>query len=282
MAQLPLGVNTISDTWTVPLEESLIRLSKMGFRQFDVMVSPAHIDIENMTARDYARIRRLLDAEGLTIHALTAQSLDHNLASPREEIREMTVGFNKKLLDACYELGAQGFVSVSGRYNSLNAPPRAQLEGWLRGSLEKTVRYAERAGVKVFLENVPMGVLPDARSMVQWVEEIASPALTICYDLANAHFINEDLTEALPLVVPYLDMLHMSDTGQQAWRHDPIGAGTVDFAAAAAALEKAGYTGLSIVEILNPNPDVVVAEALEKLAPLGWSIAGAEPMRRAG
>lgn len=282
MTYFPLGVNTISDTWTVPLEDSLIRLSKMGFRQFDVMVSPAHIDIENMTARDYARIRKLLNDEGLTIHALTAQSLDHNLASPREEIREMTVGFNKKLLDACYELGAQGFVSVSGRYNSLNAPPRAQLEGWLRGSLEKTVRYAERAGVKVFLENVPMGVLPDAKSMVQWVEEIASPALTICYDLANAHFIHEDLTEALPLVVPYLDMLHMSDTGQQAWRHDPIGNGTVDFAAAARALEQAGYTGLSIVEILNPNPDAVVAEALEKLAPLGWAIAGPEPMRRAG
>lgn len=279
MPQFALGVNTISDTWTIPLEESLIRLSKMGFRQFDVMVSPAHIDIHTMTARDYARIRKLLDDEGLTIHALTAQSLDHNLASPRQEIRDMTVGFNKSLLDACYQLGAQGFVSVSGRYNSLNAPPREQLEGWLRGSLEETVRYAERAGVKVFLENVPMGVLPDAKSMVKWVQEFNSPALGICYDLANAHFINEDLGEALALVVPYLDMLHMSDTTQTAWRHDPIGTGTVDFAAAAQALERAGYKGLSIVEILNPNADAVVREALDKLAPLGWSLAGAEPFR---
>lgn len=282
MTQLPLGVNTISDTWTVPLEDSLIRLSKMGFRQFDVMVSPAHLDIYNMTPRDYARIRKLLADEGLVIHALTAQSLDHNLASPREEIRAMTVAFNKSLLNACYELGAQGFVSVSGRYNALNAPPRAQLEGWLRGGLEQTVRYAERVGVKVFLENVPMGVLPDARSMVAWVKDFASPALTLCYDLANAHFIHEDLAEAIPLVVPYLDMLHMSDTGQQAWKHDPIGSGSVDFRLAAAALKQAGYKGLSIVEILSPDPDAVVAEALEKLAPLGWGIAGAEPLRRAG
>lgn len=281
MTHFPLGVNTISDTWTVPLEDSLIRLAKMGFRQFDVMVSPAHIDIHNMTARDYARIRKLLADEGLTIHALTAQSLDHNLASPREEIRAMTVAFNKSLLNAAYELGAQGFVSVSGRYNALNSPPKAQLEGWLRGALEETVRYAERAGVKVFLENVPMGVLPDAKSMVKWVQDFASPALSICYDLANAHFINEDLTEAIPLVVPYLDMLHMSDTGQKAWKHDPIGTGTVDFAAAAAALAKANYQGLSIVEILSPNADAAVAEALEKLAPLGWGIAGAEPLRRA-
>lgn len=273
MTQFALGVNTISDTWTIPLEESLIRLSKMGFSQFDVMVSPAHIDIRTMTARDYARIRKLLDDEGLTIHALTAQSLDHNLASPRQEIRDMTVEFNKTLLDACYQLGAKGFVSVSGRYNSLNAPPREQLEGWLRGSLEQTVRYAERAGVKVFLENIPMGVLPDAQSMVKWVEDFNSPALGICYDLANAHFINEDLATAIALVVPYLDMLHMSDTTQTAWRHDPIGTGTVDFTAAAQALATAGYKGVSIVEILDPNSDVVIREALKKLAPFGWNTA---------
>lgn len=281
MTHFPLGVNTISDTWTIPLEESLIRLSKLGFRQFDVMVSPAHLDIENMTPRDYARIRKLLDDEGLTIHALTAQSLDHNLASPREEIREMTVGFNRKMLDACYELRAQGFVSVSGRYNSLNAPPRAQLEGWFFGALEKTVAYAERSGVKVFLENVPMGVLPDAKSLVACMERFASPSLRLCYDLANAHFIKEDLTEALPLIVPHLDLLHMSDTGQQNWRHDAIGTGSVDFAAAAKALEQAGYKGLSVVEILNPEADRVVAEAVESLSPLGWRIAGPGALAKA-
>lgn len=273
MTSLSLGVNTISDTWTIPLEETLVRLAGLGFRQFDVMVSPAHLDIENMTARDYARIRRLLEAEGLTIHALTAQSLDHNLASPREEIREMTVGFNKKLLNAAYELGAQGFVSVSGRYNALNSPPKAQLEGWLRGSLEKTVAYAEKAGTKVFLENVPMGVLPDAASIVKWVEDFSSPALTICYDLANAHFIGEEPAEALPLVVPYLDILHMSDTGRSAWKHDPIGTGTVDFETAAKTLVETGYKGLSIVEILSPEPDIAVRDAMERLKPLGWALA---------
>lgn len=282
MASFPLGVSTISDAWTVPLGESLTRLAKLGFTHFDVMVSPAHLDIQNMTARDYARIRRFLEAEGLTIHSLTAQSLDHNLASPREEIREMTVGFNKKLLDATYELGAQGFVSVSGRYNSLNAPPKAQLEGWFRGSLEKTVAYAERAGVKVFLENIPMGVLPDAKSMVKWVEEFASPALTICYDLANAHFISEDLSEAIPLVVPYLDILHMSDTGKSAWKHDPIGTGSVDFVAAAKALAASDYRGLSVVEILSSEPDAAIQDALQKLQPLGWALSEQQNLRKAG
>lgn len=281
MTDLPLGVNTISDTWTIPLEESLIRLSKLGFRQFDVMVSPAHLDIENMTPRDYARIRKLLEREGLTIHALTAQSLDHNLASPREEIREMTVGFNRKMLNACYELGARGFVSVSGRYNALNAPPREQLEGWFFGALEKTISHAERAGVKVFLENVPMGVLPDARSMVSCMERFDSPALRICYDLANAHFIHEDLSEALPLVVPYLDLLHMSDTGQQQWRHDAIGTGSVNFAAAASALQAAGFKGLSVVEILNVDADRAVMEAVDRLSPLGWKIARQGPFAQA-
>ncbi|MDR7260054.1 deoxyribonuclease-4 [Sphingomonas sp. BE270] len=271
MSGFPLGVNTISDTWTVPLEQSLLRLSKLGYRQFDVMVSPAHLDIETLTPADYRRIRSLLDAEGIAIHALTAQSLDHNLASPRDEIRAMTIGFKKKLLNVAYELGAKGVVTVSGRYNSLNAPPRAQLEGWLRGSLEVVVAYAERVGVDIFLENIPMGVLPTAREMIQWVDEIGSPALGVCYDVANAHYIGEDLAEGIQLVAPHLRLVHLSDTSRTAWKHDPIGTGTVDFAAAGNALKAIGYQGLSVVEILAADPDPATLAAHEVLTGLGWA-----------
>jgi deoxyribonuclease-4 len=134
----------------------------------------------------------------------------------------------------------------------------------------------------VFLENIPMGVLPDAKSMVKWVEEFASPALTICYDLANAHFINEDLSEAIPLVVPYLDILHMSDTGKGAWKHDPIGTGSVDFVAAAPALASSEYQGLSVVEILSSDPDTAIRDALQKLEPLGWAVSEQLNLCKAG
>ena len=43
------------------------------------------------------------------------------------------------------------------------------------------------------------------------------------YDIANAHFIGEDTNAGLRQVQSRLGIVHLSDTGRQAWRHDPVG-----------------------------------------------------------
>lgn len=270
MTSFPIAVNTISDAWTTPMEQSLSRLAKLGYRQFDVMLTPTQLDTENLTPLDFRRLRRFLSDEGIRICSLTTQSLDHNLASPRAEIRAMTVGFKKSILNVAAELDVPGIVVVSGRYNPLNPPPRAQLEGWLRESLDAVIPYAEKVGVKLFLENVPMGVLPTAALMMDWVNEYDSDALTVCYDVSNAHFIKEDLTEAIRLVAPKLDLLHLSDTPEDAWRHDPIGTGTIDHAAVARVLREVDYKGMSVIEIITPDPDPVIMANHDLLAGMGW------------
>lgn len=271
MSHFPLAINTISDTWHIPMEDSLKRLASLGYRTFDVMVSPTHLDTERMTPAELSRLRRLLETHDLHIFALTAQSLDHNLASPREEIRAMSIAFKRSLIDIAYHLGITGIVTVSGRYNPLNAPPREQLEGWLRSSLEALLPYAEAHGVKLLLENIPMGVLPRAEDMLAWADDFDSPALTLCYDVANGHFIGEDLAAALHLCAPRLDHLHLSDTTRQAWRHDPLGHGTVDFAAVGQALASIDYRGMSALEILHPQADPLIQQAHRTLAKLGWT-----------
>jgi L-ribulose-5-phosphate 3-epimerase len=277
MAGFPLAINTISDAWTVPLDQSIKRLSKLGYRQFDVMVSPAHLDTENLTPPDIRGLRQLMADEGVQICSLTLQSLDHNLASPRAEIREMTLGFKRRILNLAAELDIPGVVLVSGRYNPLNPPPRANLERWLRESLERILPYAERVGVKFFLENIPMGVLPTAKLMMEWIAEFNSPALTVCYDVSNAHFINEDPAEGVRLVSSKLDLLHLSDTTSSAWKHDPIGTGTVDHAAVARVLKEIDFKGMSALEILLPNPDPVIVANHARLAKMGWEALRARP-----
>lgn len=265
-----ITINTISDTWTMPLEQSLQRLAGLGYRTFDVMVSPAHLDTHNMTPARLYQLRRFLEENNLHIYALTAQSLDHNLASPREEVRAMTLEFKKSLINIAYHLGIDGIVTVSGRYNPLNTPPKAQLEGWLRDSFERLLPYAEEQGVKLFLENIPMGVLPRAQDMMDWVKEFNSPALSICYDVANGHFIGEDVGAAIQHCSSHLDHVHLSDTTDKVWRHDPIGSGTVDFTRVADALHTINYQGMSALEILHPNADPLIMEGNSQLNKLGW------------
>ncbi len=270
MVGFPLAINTISDAWTTPLQQSIKRLSKLGYGQFDVMVSPAHLDTENLTPPDLRRLRQLIADEGVRICSLTLQSLDHNLASPRAEIREMTLGFKKRILNIAADLDIPGIVIVSGRYNPLNPPPRAQLEGWLRESLDRIIPYAERVGVKLFLENIPMGVLPTAKLIMGCIAEFNSSALTVCYDVSNAQFIKEDPAEGVRTVASKLDLLHLSDTPLESWKHDPIGTGTIDHAAVAQALRDVDYKGMSSLEILLPNPDPVVVANHGVLAGMGW------------
>ena len=67
-----------------------------------------------------------------------------------------------------------------------------------------------------------------------------------------------------------LDLIHLSDTGRNEWRHDPIGAGGIDFASVHEALGKISFDGLSVMEIISPNPDHDLVESWERLANLGW------------
>ena len=274
MAGFPLAINTISDAWTTPLEQSIRRLSKLGYSQFDETVTPTHLDTENLTPSDLRRLRQIMAEDGVRICCLTLQSLDHNLASPRGEIRDMTMDFKKKILNIAADLDIPGILLVSGRYNPLNPPPRAQLEGWLRDSLDRIIPYAEQVGVKLYLENIPMGVLPTAKLMMEWITEFDSSALTVCYDVSNAHFIKEDPAQGVRTVASKLDLLHLSDTPFDSWKHGPIGTGTIDHAAVAQALREIGYKGMSSLEILLPNPDPVVVANHGILAEMGW-----EPLR---
>jgi len=104
---------------------------------------------------------------------------------------------------------------------------------------------AERAGMRLMLENIPMGVYARAEQLIAFADGVGNPLVGICYDIANAHYIGEDPVAGLRAVQSRLDIVHLSDTGRDAWRHDPVGQGSCDFAGFGAALGKIGYTKTS-------------------------------------
>jgi hypothetical protein len=65
----------------------------------------------------------------------------------------------------------------------------------------------------------------------------------------------------------------LADTGRQAYRHDPVGTGTVPFADVPAALEAAVYTKRAMLEIISRDPGRDIVESAEKLAMFGFSSA---------
>jgi L-ribulose-5-phosphate 3-epimerase len=65
-------------------------------------------------------------------------------------------------------------------------------------------------------------------------------------------------------------LVHMSDTGRQIYRHDPVGAGTVPFEQVPAALAAVGYNSRPMLEIISRDPDRDIIASAANLAVLDF------------
>ncbi len=267
---MPVGANTMSFMWKTSAREALEILAREGYRSFEVMAQHPHFDpfMERAEASVFARFLR--DA-GLTVETVNMPSLDQNLASASAQMRDYTVRLFERLLGIAETIGASAIVVVTGRVNPLILPARADLEGWFGEAFERVLRAAEQTGVRLLLENIPMGVYPRADQLIAFAERIDSPLVRICYDIANAHFIGEDTAQGLRQVRSRLGIVHLSDTGRQAWRHDPIGQGTCDFAGFGATLREIGYGGTSMLEIVSEDAVPGIVASHRRVAEWGWA-----------
>jgi len=272
--QLPIGVNTMSFMWRGSARAALEALAREGYRRFEVMACPGHFDPMMDHAEALAFGRFLRDA-GLTVETINMPSLDQNLASALPEMRDYTVRLFERLIAIAETIAARGVIVVTGRVNPLIAPARRDLEAWFDESFHRVMRAAEAAGVALYLENIPMGVYPRADQLIEFAGRVDSAAVGICYDIANAHFIGEDPVAGLRQVRSRLAIVHLSDTGREAWRHDPVGQGSCDFAGFGTALAEIGYADTSMMEIVADPPVEQIVASHRRLADWGW-----EPLHR--
>lgn len=265
-----VGINTMSYMWCAPARDALEELARAGYRDFELMACPGHFDptMDQSQARAFARF--LFDA-GLTVQTVNMPSLDVNLASASREMRDYSVRLYDNLIAIAQTIGARGVITVTGRVNPLVKPPRTNLEGWFGESFERILRTAEQMDIRLMLENIPIGVYPQAEQLIAFADRINSKNVGICYDIANAHFIGEDPSVGLRAVAPKLDIVHLSDTRQQVWRHDPVGQGSCDFAAFGATLREIGYAATSMLEIVADPPVEHIVASHRRLSAWGWA-----------
>jgi L-ribulose-5-phosphate 3-epimerase len=269
-APLPVGANTMSFMWWAPAREALETLAREGYRRFEVMAQPPHLN-PMMNRGEVAAFAKFLRDAGLSVETVNLPSLDTNLASASPEMRDYTVRLFERLIAIAEAIGASGVITVTGRVNPLIAPPRRDLEGWFDEAFARVLRAAEPTGMRLLLENIPMGVYPRADQLIWYADRIGSPLVGICYDIANAHFIGEDTAAGLRQVRGRLGIVHLSDTGREAWRHDPVGRGSCDFAGFGTALREIGYAGTSMLEIVADPPVEHIVASHRRLADWGWA-----------
>ncbi len=267
----PLAVNCYSYIWRLSAYETIQHLSEHGYRQFELMVNWPHLWPSALGPAARRKVARLLAAESLQVLSLAPPMLDLNLVSNSPEVRRYSIDHYIDVIRLAGEWSTPWVVVVPGKIHPLLPLPSHFRDRWFEEALEEMDRAAEAEGVRLSIENVPSSYLPHAIDLMRRIDEIGNKRLGITYDVANAVFAGEDPAEGLRTVAPRLDLVHLSDTGLEAWAHATIGTGIVPFDRIAAALEAISFTGPSTLEVISQDPDKDIADSCRALEAFGWS-----------
>jgi sugar phosphate isomerase/epimerase len=266
----PFGANTYSYLRSHSAAPCLARLAELGFSEFEVMVHPGHLWPSDLSAAERGGLRRLLAHNSWTLTSLNMPNIDINVAAAAPGMRAYSLALLEDTVRLAGDLGARGVVIGPGKANPLFPADASELIGHFYAALDRLCPVAQASGTALWVENIPFAFLPGIGELMDALDRYGNDAVRVVYDVANAHYIGEDFAAGLARCRPRLALVHLSDTGRQAFRHDPVGLGTVPFAQVPAALAAVGHRARPILEIISRDPDRDIDESAERLAPLGF------------
>jgi sugar phosphate isomerase/epimerase len=264
------GCNTYSYTIAYSAEDCLVRLADLGFTEFELMMYPGHLWPPETNGAQRAALRRLITGRDLHVVTLNMPNIDMNIAGASAEMRRYTLDLLRQIVQLAGDLEVPGVVVGPGKANPLFPAPRERLDGYFFAALDELIPLAKKVGTALWVENMPFAFIPDIEGLMQTLDRYGDDNIGIVYDVANGHFINENLADALRHCRKRLKLVHLSDTGQQVYRHDPVGAGNVPFAEVPPVLEEIGYKRLPMLEIIAPDAEKDILASADKLAAMSY------------
>src|SRR4029450_1935856 len=264
------GCNTYSYTIAYSAEDCLVRLADLGFAEFELMMYPGHLWPPETNGAQRAALRRLIAGRDLHVVTLNMPNIDMNVAGASAEMRRYTLDLLRQIVQLAGDLEVPGVVIGPGKATPLFPAPRERLDGYFFAALDELVPLAKKVGTALWVENMPFAFIPDIEGLMQTLDRYGDGDIGIVYGGGNGHFINENLAVALRQCRKRLKLVHLSDTGQQVYRHDPVGAGNVPFAEVPPVLEEIGYKRLPMFEFIAPDAEKDILASADKLAAMSY------------
>lgn len=265
------AVNTYSYTLSHDVRDCLRALAARGYAEFELMMYPGHLWPADIDAAGRRELRRLADSLGVQVGTLNMPNIDVNVAAASADMRACSLAHLERIVELAGDLGVPGVVIGPGKANPLFPAPREELIGHFHAALDRLLPLAGKAGTALLVENMPFAFLPDIDSLTATLDRHGADGIGIVYDVANGHFIREDVPAALRRCAPRLAVVHLSDTNQSVYRHDPVGRGTVDFTAIPEVLAEIGFRKRPVLEVISTDADRDIDDSATRLAAMGYA-----------
>lgn len=174
-------------------------------------------------------------------------------------------------LELTKKLGGDSMLVVA-RYDQKQSLP----DNWnrCRDELKAAIPLAEKAGVKLLVENVWATFLISAFDMARFIDEIGSPWVQVHFDIGNMvrwgvaeHWAQVLGKRSLKLDVKEYDLKKAMSEGMGKGFNVPLGEGSINWAAVRAELAKIEFQGWAAAEVQSGDWDFLadVARRMDKV-----------------
>jgi inosose dehydratase len=239
-------------TWgmpTVPIDVAVAHCAGLGFDGLELTVIPGwSTDAAGLDAAERRRIRRLYDDHQIALCGLSGNTpLLSAEASENAANMERFRGY----LDLAGELQAPGD-RLTVTTTSGGAPEDWEaVKSTLAERFGELAAHAERAGVIVGMEPHVGAALHHPDQVLWLMDQVASPALTIHFDISHFNVQGMDMEAVVAQLAPRSLHTHVKDERGIAPDHEFLipGEGEMDYPRYLRAMDRAGYDGHIVVEI---------------------------------
>jgi sugar phosphate isomerase/epimerase len=267
------GINTYPWTFTMTALDCMRHLADQGFRSFELMMFPGHVWPGVASSSERNELAAFISRNNLRLTTLNQPNIDLNVGAAVPEMREYSVTALERTIMLAADLGAEGVIVGPGKANPLLPASYDTMRSRLFAALDRFTRLADRLGVQVLLENMPVGFVCRAEDLMTLLTDYGSDRIGIVYDVANGAFIGEDFDEAVRIMGNRFRFIHLSDTPKESCKHDPIiEQGIVRFREIGQTLRDIGHAEPLIVEVVSPaeTADADIRTSLATLRKYGW------------
>lgn len=233
----------------VPIDVAVAHCAGLGFDGLEMTVIPGwSTDAATLDAAERRRIRTLYDEHRLELCGISGNTpLLKGDSAEREAHMERFRGY----LDLAAELQLPG-ERLTVTTTSGGAPEDwDRVKGTLVDQFGELARYAEQTGVVVGMEPHVGAALHRPEQVLWLLEQVASPALTIHFDISHFNVQGMPMEETVAQLAPRSLHTHVKDERGLDPDHEFLipGEGEMDYPRYLRLMAEAGYGGHIVVEI---------------------------------
>lgn len=263
--------------------EAARRLAQIGYRGVELLADVPHAWPAGLLEEHKEAIRQALRQHGLALANLNAFMMNAiadarqpywhpSWLEPDRYYRQVRSDHTRRALTLARELGAPCITTEPGGPLPEGLSWSAALRRFVE-ELKPVAEHAEREGVWLLVEPEPGLLLERGEQFEEFMDQIASPAVGLNFDIGHFYCVGEDLVRLVPRLARYTRHYHLEDIAASRVHHHLIpGEGAIDFLPVLRAIRDTGYRGWITVELYPyvEDPDRAARLAWERLQAL-WA-----------